>query len=84
MTAWEEEAAEKEVVAWEEEVSEDAAAWVEQEETAWEEGPLVVAAWEEEAALTQRTGEATLLRVSLLLRAAGIPSVEGTALLCLV
>ncbi len=37
-----------------------------------------MAAWEEEAALTRRTGEQTLLPVLLLLRAAGIPSVEGT------
>ena len=48
----------------------EAAAWEEQEEAAWE-GPLVVAAWEEEAVLTGRTGEATLLRVLLLFRAAG-------------
>ena len=79
MAAWEEEAAEKEMVAWEEEVSEDAAAWVEQEETAWEEGPLVVAAWEEEAALTRRTGEPALLRVSILFMAAGIPSRSGNS-----
>jgi hypothetical protein len=59
----------------------EAAAREEQEEAAWGSGPLGVAACEEEAALTRRTGEPTLLRILLLFRAAGIQSVEGTALL---
>ena len=72
--AWEEQEVAWEESAWEVVAWEEAAAWEEQEEKAWE----------EEAALTRRAGEPTLLRVSLLFRAAGIPSVEGTALLHMV